>query len=91
MAARRPNLRSAAIELGFVVAAFACGLFYAPTWATGLVAFGMLAYWSWTRRIQLNRLRGGKWALQSLIAVAVIIAVLAGAYALGLAIHGALV
>lgn len=88
MAARRPNLRSAAIELGFVVAAFACGLFNAPTFLSALVAFGMLAYWSWTRRVQLNRLRGAQWATQCLIAVALIIAVLAGAYWLGLALRG---
>ena len=84
MPARKPNLASAAVELGFVVAAFACGLFYAPVWVSGLVAFAMLAYWSWTRRVQLNRLRGWKWARQSLIAVAAISVALAGAYGLGL-------
>lgn len=88
MPARRPSLARAATELGFVAAAFACGLFNAPIFLSAFVAFGMLAYWSWTRRVQLNRLRGPQWAAQCLIAVLVLIAVLAGAYWLGLALRG---
>ena len=89
MAARRPNLSNTAFEIGFVIAALICGLAGAPYWVAGIAAFAMLAYWSWTRRIALNKLKLGQWAWRSLISVAVIIAVLAGAYGLGLAIHGA--
>jgi uncharacterized membrane protein YeiB len=90
MPARRPNLSNAAFELGFTAAAFVCGLIGAPYWAAGIVAFAMLAFWSWTRRVALNKLKLGQWALRSLISVAVIIAVLALAYGAGLAIHGAI-
>ena len=90
MPARRPNLFNAAFEFGFVIAALACGLAGAPFWIAGVVAFAMLAHWSWSRRVALNKLKLGQWAWRSLISVAVIIAVLAGAYGLGLAIHAAL-
>ena len=88
MAVRRPNLSNAAFELGFVVAALACGLAGAPFWVAGIFAFAMLAYWSWTRRVALNKLKLAQWAMRSAISIAVIIAALAGAYGLGLAIHG---
>ncbi len=74
----------AACDGGFAIAAFGCGLFDAPLWATGLVALAMLAYWSWSRRRVLNRLRGATWASVSALAVSVIIAILAGSYWLGL-------
>lgn len=86
---RRPyDFTVAAFELGFAVTAFACGLFDAPIWLTGLVVFGMLAYWSWSRRAVLSRLRGRVWASQTTLAVLVIIAIQAGAYWLGLGVRG---
>lgn len=89
MRVRRYNEFTVAFgDLGFAIAAFGCGLFNAPMWATGLVAFSMLAYWSWSRRTILNRLRGAAWASQTGLAVAVIIAILAGAYWLGLGMGG---
>jgi hypothetical protein len=77
-------------DLVFAVAAFGCGLFDAPIWLTGLAAVGMLAYWSWTRRTVLNRLRGAAWANQTSLAVAVLITILGGAYWLGLGMGGTL-
>ena len=74
----------AAGDGGFAIAAFGCGLFDAPLWLTGLVAFAMLAYWSWSRRRVLNRLRGATWASITTLAISVIIAILAGSYWLGL-------
>jgi hypothetical protein len=88
MTTRRQSLTVPAIELGFAIAAFACGLFDAPLWLTGLVATGMLAYWSWSRRRILNRLRGVAWATQSALAVIVLIMIVAGAYWLGLGVRG---
>lgn len=73
------------IELAFAVTAFACGLFNAPTWAVGLAALGMLAHWNWSRRVVLNRLRGATWATVSAVGATAIIAIVAGAYWLGLA------
>ncbi|MFT3729078.1 MAG: hypothetical protein QM759_14740 [Terricaulis sp.] len=84
-ASRRPSpLATALGDGGFAIAAFACGLFDAPAWLTGLVAAGMLAYWSWSRRRVLNRLRGATWATQTGFAVMVLIAILVGSYWLGL-------
>jgi hypothetical protein len=81
---RLSQFSTAALDGGFALATFACGLFNAPLWATGLAAFAMLAYWSWSRRVVLNRLRGVTWATQTGLAVLVIIAIQAGAYWLGL-------
>ena len=81
---RLDDFTVAACDGGFAIAAFGCGLFDAPFWLTGLVAFAMLAYWSWSRRRVLNRLRGAIWASQTTLAVLVIIAILAGSYWLGL-------
>jgi hypothetical protein len=86
--ARRPNLGVAAAELAFAAAMFVCGFAGAPLWVAGLVAAAMLVYWTWTRRVALNRLRGANWAIQAFAAVAVMIIVLAGAYWLGLALKG---
>lgn len=85
----RPQAAATAVFDGaFACAAFACGYFDTAMWITGLVAFGMLAYWSYSRRVVLNRLRGAAWATQSGLAVAVIITILAGAYWLGLGVSG---
>ena len=81
---RLDDFTIAACDGGFAIAAFGCGLFDAPLWLTGLVAFAMLAYWSWSRRRVLNRLHGAIWASQTTLAVFVIIAILAGSYWLGL-------
>jgi hypothetical protein len=82
---RRPDdFTVAACDGGFAIAAFGCGLFDAPLWLTGLVAFAMLAYWSWSRRRVLNRLHGAAWASLTTLAISVIIAILAGSYWLGL-------
>ena len=78
----------AATELMFALAAFACGLFDAPLWTVGLAAISMLAYWSWSRRVVLNRLRGATWMTWSSLGVVTIISIVAGAYWLGLASAG---
>ncbi len=85
---RKPGLGLALGDYGFAIAAFACGLYNAPLWLTGLAAFAMLAYWSWTRRSVLNRLRGAIWMSQISLAIAVLIAILGGAYWLGLGMGG---
>ena len=85
MRARRPSDLAIALgDAGFAIAAFGCGLFDAPLWLTALVGAAMLAYWSWSRRRVLNRLRGATWATQTGLAVVVIIAILVGSYWLGL-------
>lgn len=78
----------AASEIAFALAAFACGLYDAPLWLTALAAFGMLAYWSWTRRVLLNRMRGAAWMTATIMGVVTIISIIAGAYWLGLVSGG---
>jgi hypothetical protein len=78
----------AAIELAFAIAAFGCGLFDGPLWSVGLAGVGMLAYWSWSRRVVLNRMRGAEWMTASLAGSICIISIVAGAYWLGLASGG---
>lgn len=86
---RRPYaFAHAATELAFALTAFACGLFDAPLWTAGLAAVSMLAYWSWSRRLVLNRLRGATWMAVSGLGAVAIISITAGAYWLGLASGG---
>lgn len=84
MRARPYPLAVALTELGFAIAAFACGLYAAPLWLAGLAWFGMVAYWSHTRRHMLESMRGAAWALNAAGALAVLIAIQTGAYWLGL-------
>lgn len=78
----------AASELAFAIAAFGCGFYDAPFALTVLAAVGMLAYWSWSRRLVLRRLRGASWMTASVMGVVTIISIVAGAYWLGLASGG---
>jgi hypothetical protein len=87
-ARRRANVTVAATDAAFALAIFGCGYFDAPLWLTGLAAFSMLAYWSWSRRVVLNRLRGAAWASQTGLAVLVILAIVSGSYWLGLGVGG---
>lgn len=83
---RRPHaFVFAATETGFAIAAFGCGLFDAPTWSIALIGVGMLAYWNWSRRMVLNRLRGTTWITVSTVGASAVIAIIAGAYWIGLA------
>jgi hypothetical protein len=86
---RRPYpFAHAATELAFALTAFACGLFDGPFWMAGLAAVSMLAYWSWSRRLVLNRLRGATWMTVSTLGAVTIVSIVAGAYWLGLASGG---
>jgi len=82
------GLANAVTELGFALAAFACGLFDAPVWVAGLAAISMLAYWTVTRNAVLSRLRGTTWATVMIVGFVAIIAIQAGAYWLGLVAGG---
>jgi hypothetical protein len=78
------SFENAMTELGFALAAFACGLFDAPVWLTALAAISMLAYWTVTRNSVLNRLRGATWATVMTLGFVTIISIQVGAYWLGL-------
>jgi hypothetical protein len=78
------SFENAMTELGFALAAFACGLFDAPVWLTALAAISMLAYWTVTRNSVLNRLRGATWATVMTLGFVTIISIQVGSYWLGL-------
>lgn len=78
------SFANAMTELGFALAAFACGLFDAPVWLTALAAISMLAYWTVTRNSVLNRLRGATWATVMTLGFVTIISIQVGSYWLGL-------
>lgn len=82
------SFSNAMTELGFALAAFACGLFDAPVWLTALAAVSMLAYWTITRNSVLNRLRGATWATVMTLGFVTIISIQVGAYWLGLVAAG---
>lgn len=90
MTARDYHFAVAFGDLAFALAIFACGLFGAPFWLTGLAAAGMLAYWSASRARVLKRLPEKAWARLVGLALFVIIAIEAGAYWLGLAASGSI-
>ncbi len=84
----RTDLAIAFGDLGFALAIFACGLYGAPLWLTGLAGAGMVAYWAASRRRILKRLPAKAWAKATAAALFVIIAIEAGAYWLGLGVGG---
>jgi hypothetical protein len=88
MTTRKTDISVPAAELAFAIAAFGCGLFDAPIWLTGAVALAMMAHWGWTRRKILRRLPAKAWAMQTSLAICVLIAIQAGAYWLGLGVRG---
>jgi len=88
MTARDYHFAVAFGDLAFAVALFACGMFGAPFWLTGLAAAGMVAYWSASRARVLKRLPAKAWARLTGLALLVIIAIEAGAYWLGLIASG---
>lgn len=88
MAARRANLFRGSVELGFIFAAFLCGLLDAPIWVTGAAGIALIAFWGWSRRASLARMRGANLLTQSAIAVALMVAVFAGAFWLGRVLGG---
>lgn len=90
MTARDTHFAIAFGDLGFAITLFACGLFAAPLWLTGLAGAGMVAYWSASRARVLKRLPAKAWARLTGIALFVIIAIEAGAYWLGLGVAGSI-
>jgi hypothetical protein len=90
MTARDYHFAVAFGDLAFALAIFACGMFAAPLWLTGLAGAGMVAYWSASRARVLKRLPAKAWASQAGLALFVIIAIEAGAYWLGLGVAGSI-
>jgi predicted alpha/beta hydrolase len=89
-AAARNHFAIALGDLGCALGLFACGLYGASAWMTGLASLGMAAYWSASRRRVLKRLPPKARASQTGLALSVITAIAAGAYWLGLGLAGSI-
>lgn len=85
---RRPNISSAFTDLAFAVLAFIAGLAGAPTTYAVLIGLGAAVSWAWTRRNALAAMPLERRATNALLALAMIGAVLAVLYWIGLATGG---
>ncbi|WP_395645157.1 hypothetical protein [Terricaulis sp.] len=87
MAARRPNLRNAGLELGIAGAAFVSGL-EGSLMLAGLIAAVAALYWGFTRRETLSAMPRQQLLRTTAISLAVLLAVVAACYGLGLLFRG---
>lgn len=85
---RRPNIRSAVIDLAFAALAFIAGVAGAPLAYAGLVAIGAAVSWWWTRRAALAAMPFLRRATNAALALTMIGAVLGVLYWIGLATGG---
>lgn len=85
---RKPNLRSAFTDLAFAALAFVAGVANAPRTYAALIALGAAVSWAWTRRNALMAMPWAQRATNALLALAMIGAVLAVLYWIGLATGG---
>lgn len=91
MPARRANVTNALIELAFVAVAGVLGAYHAPWWTLFILADLMIVYWLWNRRVgikQLEDMGAKKLAAAVAISLALIVAVLGGAYWIGRSLSG---
>lgn len=86
--AKKPNVLSAAVDLGFAVLAGALGGFGAPGWSIGVLVFAHLAYWAHTRRNTLARTAPSQRLGVLIISFLMIVLVDAAAYGIGLGMKG---
>jgi hypothetical protein len=85
---RKPNIRSAAADFGFLAVIFIAGLAGAA-WPVAVLVFVAAALtWWWTRRAALGRMELRVRLTQSAIALIMLAAVLGIFYWIGLAIGG---
>jgi hypothetical protein len=89
--ARRANVTNALIELAFVFVAGVLGAYHAPWWTLFILADLMIVYWLWNRRVgikQLETMGAKKLAAAMALSLALIVAVLGGAYWIGRSLSG---
>lgn len=85
---RRPNIRSAVMDLAFAALAFIAGVVDAPLAYAALIALGAAVSWAWTRRVPLMAMPLAQRATNAALALAMISAVLGVLYWIGLATGG---
>lgn len=86
--ARRPNLAAAGADFAFAALALVAGVFAAPPIYLAMVLVGALATWGWTRRRSLGPMPMAQRVTNGAIALAMIVAVLAISYWIGLIVGG---
>jgi hypothetical protein len=85
---RRPNIRSAAVDFGFLAVSFIAGLAGASWPVAALLYFVAALVWWWTRREALAQMALGVRLTQSVIALVMLATVMAIFYWIGLALGG---
>ncbi|HEX8901081.1 hypothetical protein [Vitreimonas sp.] len=85
---RKPNIRSALTDVVFVVLAFIAGVANAPLAYAGLIALGSALVWAWTRRTALASMPLARRATNTVLALAMIGAVMIVFYGIGRAAGG---
>lgn len=88
MVAKKPNIRSAAVDFGFLAVAFIAGLAGAGVFVALLVYVAAVIAWWWTRRTALAQMPLRMRLTQSAIAVLMLAVVMGIFYWIGLAIGG---
>lgn len=86
--AKRPNIRTAGVDLGFLIAAHIAGWLNAPGWGVGALIIAAIGAWYFTRRNALLRMSPRHRLTQSAIALAMLAAVMAFFYWMGLVFGG---
>jgi hypothetical protein len=85
---RRPNIRSAGVDLAFAAAALILGWTGAPATYVAGAFLAASAAWAWTRQEQLARMTLAQRVTNGALALAMLAVVLGLAYWIGLALGG---
>lgn len=86
--AQKPNIRTAGLDLAFLIAAHVAGWLNAPAWGAGAIIAVAVGAWWYTRRDALARMTPQHRLAQSAIALAMLAGVLALFYWMGLTFGG---
>lgn len=85
---RKPNIRTAGVDLAFLVIALVAGWLNAPLWGAGAIIAAAIGVWWFTRQNALARMSPQNRLVQSAIALAMLAGVLALFYWIGLTFGG---
>jgi len=86
--AKKPNIRTAGVDLAFLAVALIAGLLNAPLWGAGAIIAAAIGAWWLTRRGALARMSAQNRLVQSAIALIMLAGVLALFYWIGLTFGG---
>ena len=86
--AKKPNIRTAGVDLAFLAVALIAGWLNVPLWGAGAVIAAAIGAWWFTRRETLARMSVQNRLVQSAIALIMLAGVLALFYWIGLTFGG---